>query len=157
MVCFFRVGVSEEEVTRNLLTSLSLFEKTLADADAPPATSPFQPLFFLFLFKKFLYRRAYMITKKNIHLIHTIYVNCNVFDFVSSVFNSLNFCWILVKLCMNNFTTSKQIEVCFFMVDCQLSVNPTPKNYTMLVDNFDFNLDPKTFNFGRDNVILKGQ
>lgn len=51
VVCFFRVGVSEE--------------KTLADADAPPATSPFQPLFFLFLFIKFLYRRAYMITKKN--------------------------------------------------------------------------------------------
>lgn len=43
------------------------------------------------------------------------------------------------------------------MVDCQLSVNPIPKNYTMLVDNFDFNMDPKTFNFGRDNVILKGQ
>ena len=69
----------------------------------------------------------------------------------------VEFCWILVKLCMSNFTTSKQMKVCFFMVDCQLSVNPIPKNYTMLVDNFDFNMDPKTFNFGRDNVILKRQ
>lgn len=57
VVCFFRVGVSEE-VTRNLL---SLPEKTLADADAPPATSPFQPLFFrMFLFLiSFCMERAY--------------------------------------------------------------------------------------------------
>lgn len=61
VVCFFRVGVSEE-VTRNLL---SLPEKTLADADAPPATSPFQPLFSVCSFLiSFCIERAYMITKR---------------------------------------------------------------------------------------------
>lgn len=77
------------------------------------------------------------------------------------VLNSLNFCWILVKSRMNSFTftTRKQIQVCFYGRLSQLSVNPSTRIYIKkLVDNFDFHMHPdKNFNFGKEDVILKGQ